>query len=82
MTHLHVIDQLCRYPNVYADTSGVRYGNLLVQAVKRAGPHKLLFGSDGPLLHPALELQVCNTPLRTAHVAFTLNDGGLIQPTL
>lgn len=56
MTHLQVIDQLCRYPNVYADTSGVRYWDVLVEAVRRAGPHKLLFGSDGPLLHPALEL--------------------------
>jgi uncharacterized protein len=57
MTHLHVIDQLCRHPNVYADTSGVRYFDALVAAVRRAGPGKLLFGSDGPLLHPALELQ-------------------------
>jgi uncharacterized protein len=57
MVHTHLIDQLRRYPNVYADTSGVRYWECLVQAVKRAGPHKILFGSDGPLLHPALELQ-------------------------
>ena len=25
-------------------------------SVRRAGPHKLLFGSDGPWLHPGLEL--------------------------
>ena len=56
MTHLAVIDQLCRFPNVYADTSGVRYWEALVRAVRRAGPRKLLFGSDGPQLHPALEL--------------------------
>ena len=56
MTHIQLIDQLCRFPNVYADTSGVRYWDCLVQAVKRAGPHKILFGSDGPLLHPAVEL--------------------------
>jgi len=56
MTHMQVIDQLYRFPNVYADTSGVRYWEILVRAVKRAGPHKILFGSDGPLLHPALEL--------------------------
>jgi predicted TIM-barrel fold metal-dependent hydrolase len=56
MTHLAVIDQLCRFPNVFADTSGVRYWDALVRAVRRAGPHKLLFGSDGPQLHPALEL--------------------------
>jgi predicted TIM-barrel fold metal-dependent hydrolase len=56
MTYLHVVDQLCRYPNLYADTSGVRYFDALVTAVRRAGPHKLIFGSDGPLLHPELEL--------------------------
>jgi hypothetical protein len=28
----------------------------LVQAVKRAGAHKILFGSDGPFLHPGVEL--------------------------
>jgi predicted TIM-barrel fold metal-dependent hydrolase len=51
-----VVDQLVRYPNIYADTSGVRRFDYLVQAVRRAGPHKLLFGSDGPWLHPGLEL--------------------------
>jgi predicted TIM-barrel fold metal-dependent hydrolase len=56
MTYLHVVDQLCRYPNLYADTSGVRYFDALLTAVRRAGPHKLIFGSDGPLLHPELEL--------------------------
>jgi predicted TIM-barrel fold metal-dependent hydrolase len=56
MTQLQVIDQLCRYPNVYADTSGVRYWEAIVRAVRRAGPHKVLFGSDGPQLHPAVEL--------------------------
>ena len=48
--HQQVVDQLVRFPNVYGDTSGV------VQAVKRAGPHKVLFGSDGPWLHPGVEL--------------------------
>jgi uncharacterized protein len=56
-THERVVEQLARYPNVYADTSGVRRFDYIVQAVKRAGPHKLLFGSDGPWLHPGLELR-------------------------
>ncbi|TCC47528.1 amidohydrolase [Kribbella capetownensis] len=51
-----VIDLLVRLPNVYADTSGVRRFDLLVEAVRRAGPEKLIFGSDGPWLHPGLEL--------------------------
>jgi len=56
MVHLQVIDQLARFPNVYADTSGVRYFDALVEAVRRAGPAKLIFGSDGPQLHPGVEL--------------------------
>lgn len=56
MTYMQVIDQMSRYPNVYGDTSGVRYFDALVAAVRRAGPHKLLFGSDGPQLHPSVEL--------------------------
>jgi hypothetical protein len=47
---------MCRHVNVYADTSGVRRFDYLAEAVRRAGPHKLLFGSDGPWLHPGLEL--------------------------
>jgi predicted TIM-barrel fold metal-dependent hydrolase len=50
------IDPLARHPNVYTDTSGVRRFDLLVQAVRRAGPGKVLFGSDGPWLHPGVEL--------------------------
>jgi hypothetical protein len=55
--HRQVIDQIARLPNVYADTSGVKRFDYVVEAVRRAGPRKLLFGSDGPWLHPALELQ-------------------------
>src|SRR5262249_21718205 len=51
-----LIDHLVRHPNVYTDTSGVRRFDLLAQAVERAGPHKVLFGSDGPWLHPGVEL--------------------------
>jgi hypothetical protein len=55
--HERVVEQLVRYPNVYTDTSGVRRFDYLVRAVKRAGPGKILFGSDGPWLHPGLELE-------------------------
>lgn len=50
------IDHLARHANIYTDTSGVRRFDLLEQAVKRAGAHKILFGSDGPWLHPGVEL--------------------------
>ena len=53
---LAVIDHLVRHPNMHADSSGVRRFDLLEQAVRRAGARKLLFGSDGPWLHPAAEL--------------------------
>jgi len=54
--HQRVIDQLVRYPNVYTDTSAVRRFDYIVEAVKRAGARKILFGSDGPWLHPGLEI--------------------------
>lgn len=53
---LQLTDHLQRHPNVFSDTSGVRRFDLLLQAVRRAGPGKLVFGSDGPWLHPGVEL--------------------------
>jgi predicted TIM-barrel fold metal-dependent hydrolase len=53
---LALIDHLERYPNVFTDTSGVRRFDILSQAVRRAGAGKFLFGSDGPWLHPGVEL--------------------------
>jgi len=53
---LALIDHLVRHPNVYTDTSAIRRFDLLQEAVRRAGPGKILFGSDGPWLHPGVEL--------------------------
>jgi predicted TIM-barrel fold metal-dependent hydrolase len=53
---LALIDPLERYANIYTDTSAIRRFDLLKQAYRRAGPHKILFGSDGPWLHPGVEL--------------------------
>jgi predicted TIM-barrel fold metal-dependent hydrolase len=53
---LALIDHLARHPNIYADTSGIRRFDLLEQAVERAGARKILFGTDGPWLHPLVEL--------------------------
>jgi uncharacterized protein len=50
------IDSLARHANFFTDTSGVRRFDLLVEAIRRAGAHKVLFGSDGPWLHPGIEL--------------------------
>jgi hypothetical protein len=65
------VDQLCRHPNVFTDTSGVRYFELLEDAVLRAGPGKILWGSDGPFLHPAVELAKVQ--------ALSLDDGARAQ---
>jgi uncharacterized protein len=54
--HQQVVYQVARYPNVYADTSAVRRFDYIIEAIKRAGPRKLLFGSDGPWIHPGVEL--------------------------
>jgi predicted TIM-barrel fold metal-dependent hydrolase len=54
--HQQVVYQVARYPNVYADTSAVRRFDYIIEAIKRAGPQKLLFGSDGPWIHPGVEL--------------------------
>lgn len=48
---------LAERPNLYTDTSGVRRFDLLRRAVRRAGAHKVVFGSDGPWLHPGVELE-------------------------
>jgi uncharacterized protein len=50
------VDQLARHPNIYTDTSGVRRFDVLATALERAGASKILFGTDGPWLHPAVEL--------------------------
>jgi predicted TIM-barrel fold metal-dependent hydrolase len=53
---LALIGPLARHPNIYTDTAGVRRFDLLDEAVQRAGANKILFGSDGPWLHPEVEL--------------------------
>lgn len=54
--HMTVIDLLTRHPNVYTDSAGVRRFDYLAEAIRRAGAHKVIFGSDGPWLHPGVEL--------------------------
>lgn len=60
-------DYLVRYPNIFTDTSGVRRFDILKKAVERAGAGKFLFGSDGPWLHPGVELaKIFALPLKPA----------------
>jgi predicted TIM-barrel fold metal-dependent hydrolase len=50
------IPMLERHANVFTDTSGIRRFDLLEMAFRRAGSRKILFGTDGPWLHPGVEL--------------------------
>lgn len=80
---LALIDHLVRHPNIYTDTSGVRRFDLLQQAVARAGAHKVLFGSDGPWLHPGVELakiHALELPERDQALILGQNLLRLIQP--
>jgi uncharacterized protein len=54
--HQILIDQMVRLPNLFADTAGTRRFDYIVQAIRRVGPGRIIFGSDGPWLHPGLEL--------------------------
>jgi uncharacterized protein len=50
-----MIGMLMRHPNVHADTSAVRRFDLLAEPACRR-PRQVLLGSDGPWLHPGVEL--------------------------
>lgn len=50
------ISPLERFPNIYTDLSGVRNHDVIEEALHRAGSGKILFGSDGPWIHPGVEL--------------------------
>ena len=63
-----LIDHLIRFPNIYTDTSGVRRFDILRRAVDRVGAGKFLFGSDGPWLHPGVELA------KIAALKLSIND--------
>jgi predicted TIM-barrel fold metal-dependent hydrolase len=71
----HVIDLIARYPNLFADTSGVRRFDILLEAVRRAGSHKLIFGSDGPWTHPGLELAKIDALRLSARARFNMTRG-------
>lgn len=72
---LALIDHLVRHHNVHTDTAGVRRFDLLEQALRRAGAHKILFGTDGPWLHPGVELaKIHALPLAPRDRELVLSD--------
>ncbi len=76
-----LIDKLRRYPNLFVDSSGVQYFDLLVDVVRHGGPDRLIFGSDGPFLHPEVELTKVRM-LRLPPEQFAMVSGGTIQRLL
>ena len=50
------IDVASRNPNVYLETSGMPMHSKIREAVERAGPDRVLYGSDIPFHHPTVEL--------------------------
>ena len=51
-----IIELMQRHDNLMSDSSGIRCFDLLQEAIQRVGTSRILFGSDGPYLHPAMEL--------------------------
>jgi hypothetical protein len=50
------IDVAARNPNVYLETSGMPMHTKIKEAVERIGPERVLYGSDVPFHHPAVEI--------------------------
>lgn len=50
------IDVAARNQNVYLETSGMPMHTKIREAVERVGPDRVLYGSDAPFHHPAVEL--------------------------
>ena len=49
------IDIACRRPNVYLETSGMPMHSKIREAVERVGAERVMYGSDAPFHHPAVE---------------------------
>lgn len=75
------IDVMQRHRNVFADTSGVRRFDLLEEAIARVGHDRIIFGSDGPFLHPGVELEKIRL-LRLAEAPFKAVCGGNLNRLL
>lgn len=50
------INAAVRHHNVYLETSGMPMHTKIREAVERAGPDKVLYGSDVPFHHPQVEM--------------------------
>jgi predicted TIM-barrel fold metal-dependent hydrolase len=58
--YYHVDDAIAaaeRFPNLYLETSAMPFPHKIGEAVQRIGAERVLFGSDGPVCSPVLELE-------------------------
>lgn len=58
--YYHVDDAIAaaeRYPNLYLETSAMPFPHKVREAVQRIGAERVLFGSDGPVCSPVLEVE-------------------------
>lgn len=44
-----------RHPNVWLETSGMPMSSKILEAVRRVGNDRVMYGSDGPFHHPKVE---------------------------
>ncbi|MFP3903947.1 MAG: amidohydrolase family protein [Armatimonadota bacterium] len=52
-----------QHPNIHLDTSYCHRPWKILEAIERLGADRVIFGSDGPIIHPTIELakiEVCN----------------------
>lgn len=70
-------------PNVWLDSSYVSSPWMIPEAIERLGPERVIFGSDGPLIHPSIELAkiaVCRLSEADYRKVTGENILGLLRP--
>lgn len=58
--YYHVDDAIAaaeRFPNLYLETSAMPFPDKIQEAVRRIGAARVIFGSDGPVCSPVLEVE-------------------------
>jgi predicted TIM-barrel fold metal-dependent hydrolase len=58
--YYHVDDAIAaadRFPNLYLETSAMPFPHKIHEAVRRIGADRVIFGSDGPVCSPVLEVE-------------------------
>lgn len=77
--HRACLDVMSRFDNVYTDSSGIRRFDFLEEVIKRLGPSRLLFGSDGPWLHPGVELKKIRLLKLPPHQEYLVLAGNFLR---